>query len=56
MKFIIPNPFPHLFGMYVCIYFSIHFQGLKALKVLMCKVGNNKSEMRANQTVIRKIT
>ena len=50
MKFVIPNPFPYLFGMYVYKYFpfTFHFiaKGQKALKGLMCKLGKNKSEMR----------
>ena len=26
VKFVIPNPFPYLFGMYVCKYFPFNYQ------------------------------
>ena len=54
MRIVIPNPFPiYLECMFVIIFYlfiyQIHFQGLKAWTGLMCKVGKNKSKMRANK-------
>ena len=57
MKVVILNRFPiYLACMFVIIfvYLPIYCQGSKVLKGLMYKLGNNKSEMHENQTVIRK--
>ena len=49
MKIVIPNLFPiYLQCMFVYIFHFIT-KGQKILKGLMCKVGKNKSEMRATK-------